>query len=210
MSAASDTTLLLQAARAGDAEAHAALWPRLYGELRRIAHARLLKHRPGDTLNTTALVHEAYLKLVDSDAADWRDRTHFLSLTARAMRLILIDYARTQTAAKRGGAQDDLPLDSLQVAAGSAEADAVTARAADLLTLNDALDRLTARDERLGRLIELRFFGGLSYPEIAEATGLSVPTIKRDWRRARMWLYQAMQGELPDDDPPAPSSSIQE
>ena len=201
MASPSDTTQLLQAARAGDAAAREQLWPRLYDELRRIAHARLLRHRPGETLSTTALVHEAYLKLVDRTTADWNDRTHFLSLAARAMRFILTDYARAQTAQKRGGPDADLRLDGLQVAADGD----VAQRAADLLTLDAALDRLAALSERLAEVVELHFFGGLTLLEIAEATGRSEATVKRDWRRARTWLYRAM---AEDDDPLAGEDPI--
>ncbi len=197
MDARSDTAQLLRAARAGDTAARDQLWPPLYGELRRIAHARLQKHRPGETLNTTALVHEAYLKLVDGSSVTANDQTHFLSLAARAMRLILIDYARTQTAQKRGGQEANLRLEGLQIAAD----DNVAQRAADLLTLDRGLDRLAEASERLAEVVELHFFGGMTLREIAEATGHSEPTIKRDWRRARTWLYRAMQD---DDTPPNP------
>ena len=189
---------------ARDAAVGGDLWPVLYDELRRIAHIRLLKHRPGDTLNTTALVHEAYLKLVDRSAAEWKDQTHFLSLAARAMRQILVDYARTQTAQKRGGANADLRLEGLQI---SADGD-VAQRAADLLTIDRALDLLSGMSERLAEVVELHFFGGMTLREIAEVTGRSEPTIKRDWRRARTWLYRAMR-EDDTDDPEEGVSPIQ-
>jgi RNA polymerase sigma factor (TIGR02999 family) len=179
-----DTTQLLARSRAGDAPAREELLPRVYDELRRIAHSRLARHRSGDTLNTTALVHEAYLKLVDSSRAEWQDRTHFVALCARAMRFILVDYARARMAEKRGGGEAPLSLDESRVAAAES--------AGDVLDLHDALDRLMAADERLGRLVEYRFFGGMTHEEIAEVTGLSVPTVKRDWRRARAWLYHEM------------------
>ncbi|MEM1041124.1 MAG: sigma-70 family RNA polymerase sigma factor [Bacteroidota bacterium] len=184
-----DTTQLLLDARAGDGAALDALWPHVYGELRQIARGRLLGHRPGDTLNTTALVHEAYLRLVDGERAGWEGRAHFFALAARTMRFILVDYARARTAQKRGGAQADLRLDGLEVADGTATAE----RAADLLTLDRALDSLAGYDERLARFVEYRFFGGLTYDEIAEVAGCSVATAKRDWQRARTWLYHAMQ-----------------
>jgi RNA polymerase sigma factor (TIGR02999 family) len=180
----SDTTQLLVESRAGDEAARGELLPRVYDELRRIAHARLARHGAGDTLNTTALVHEAYIRLVDGSRADWHDRTHFVALCSRAMRFIIVDYARARTADKRGGGAAGLPLDESRIAA--------VERAEDLLDLHDALERLMAVDERLGRLIEYRFFGGMTHEEIAEVTGLSVPTVKRDWRRARMWLYHEM------------------
>jgi RNA polymerase sigma factor (TIGR02999 family) len=179
-------TALLKEAQAGDRDALEEVMPRVYDELRRIAHQRLMKHRPSQTLNTTALVHEAYLRLVDQKQADWQDRAHFFAVASRSMRFIIIDYVRARTAEKRGGAQDDLPLDDVQVAVADE-------RAADLLTLNDALEQLSAVNERLSQLVEYRFFGGLTYKEIAEVTGRSVPTVKRDWARARTWLYQALQ-----------------
>jgi RNA polymerase sigma factor (TIGR02999 family) len=180
----------------GDVDARNDLWPVLYDELRRIAHARLRKHRPGETLNTTALVHEAYLKLVDRSAADWSDQTHFLSLAARAMRHILVDYARSQTAQKRGGSNADLRLEGLQISGD----DDVAQRAADLLTIDQSLDLLAKMSERLAEVVELHFFGGMTFREIAEVTGRSEPTIKRDWRRARTWLYRAMrEADDPDD-----------
>jgi RNA polymerase sigma factor (TIGR02999 family) len=179
-------TELLRQVGEGNAGAQHDLYPVVYDELRRIAHGRLLRNRPGETLNTTALVHEAYLRLVDQPKAAWNDRAHFFATASRAMRFILVDYARRRTAGKRGGLRDDLPLSVVQLAAED--------RTEDLLALNDALDRLEQYSDRLARLVEYRFFGGLTYEEIAEVTGHSVPTVKRDWRRARTWLYQAMQG----------------
>ncbi|ARA93889.1 MAG: sigma-70 family RNA polymerase sigma factor [Bacteroidetes bacterium] len=185
----------LQQAREGDTDAVGRLLPQVYDELRRIAHQRLRQHRPGQTLNTTALVHEAYLKLVDQTQVTWNDRAHFFALASRAMRFILVDHARARTAQKRGGRQVPLPLDAVQVAAADAQA-------AELLSLNQALDRLAEHDERLARVVEYRFFGGLTYEEIAEVTGRSVPTVKRDWQRARAWLYRLMQADAAPDDAP--------
>jgi RNA polymerase sigma factor (TIGR02999 family) len=179
-------TTLLKEAQAGERDAFEEVMPHVYDELRRIAHQRLMKHRPSQTLNTTALVHEAYLRLVDQTQADWQDRAHFFAVASRSMRFIIIDYVRARTAEKRGGAQDDVPLDDVQVAIADE-------RAADLLTLNDALEQLAVVSERLSQLVEYRFFGGLTYKEIAEVTGRSVPTVKRDWARARTWLYSALQ-----------------
>ncbi len=178
-------TRLLIDARGGDSSAANHLYDAVYDELRRIAHQRLLRYRPTDTLNTTALVHEAYIRLVDQSEAAVNDRAHFFALASRAMRFVLIDYARQQAALKRGGPQDDLSLSAVQVG--------TTDRTIELLTLNDALDQLSAFSERLGRIVEYRFFGGLTYEEIAEVTGLSTPTVKRDWQRARTWLHRAMQ-----------------
>lgn len=178
-------TQLLLAASGGHSGAFDELMPLVYDEMRRIAHQRLLGYRPGDTLNTTALVHEVYLKLVNQKEASWQDRAHFFALASRAMRFILVDYARTRTAEKRGGRQADVPLDAVQIATEE--------RTADLLALNEALERLAASSERLALLVEYRFFGGLTYEEIAEVTGWSLRTVRRDWRRARAWLYNEME-----------------
>ena len=202
MPAEPSTTHLLHVARSGDRAALDALLPRVYDELRTLAHARLRRHRPGETLNTTALVHEAYLKLTANEAPSFEDRTHFFALAARAMRFVLVSYAREQTAQKRGGGVPDLPLDErLAVAASAADMEA-----ADLLTLDAALEQLAAVSDRLAEIVELRFFGGMQYAEIAEATGRSEATVKRDWRRARAWLYHAMHDSAeeagPGDPPP--------
>jgi RNA polymerase sigma factor (TIGR02999 family) len=187
MTPALDTTQLLHDARAGRREAHDALWGRLYDELRRIAHAHL-GGRGANTLNTTGLVHEAYLRLIGREHLAPADRVHFLSLAARAMRFVLVEHARARTAAKRGGPVRPLPLDDpVQVGAED--------RAAELLALDEALEHFATYDARLARVVELRFFGGLAYEEIAEITGQSVPTAKRDWARARAWLYEALRDE---------------
>ena len=180
-------TELLHEARGGNPEAANHLYDAVYGQLREIAHQRLGRNRPGETLNTTGLVHEAYIRLVDQAQAAANDRGHFFALASRAMRFVLIDYARRRTAQKRGGSEEDVPLDAIQISADE--------RTLDLLALDEALDSLSAFSERLGQLVEYRFFGGLSYEEIAGVTGLSVPTVKRDWQRARAWLYRAIQSE---------------
>jgi RNA polymerase sigma factor (TIGR02999 family) len=156
----------------------------VYGELRQIAHFRLRSMRRGETLNTTALVHEAYLKLAERSGPAWIDRAHFCALASRAMRFVIVDYARSRGALKRGGSDPNVTLDRFEVAAEE--------RAVELLALDETLERLAEREPRLAQLIEYRFFGGLSYEEIAEVTGLSVPTVARDWRRARSWLYVEM------------------
>lgn len=184
MTERADTTQLLRAANAGDTMAFDDLYARLYEELRQIARNHLLRASRSETLNTAGLVHEAYLRLIDQTRIDINDRAHFLALASRAMRFILVDIARARTAQKRGGGAQAIPLDDVQIAADE--------RATELLALNDALDRLTNYDQRLGKLVEYRFFGGLTYEEIASATGLSVATVKRDWIRARTWLYHAM------------------
>ena len=180
-----DTTQLLLAARGGDRPAFDRLFAHVYDALRELAHRRLVAHRPGETLDTTGLVHEAYLRLVDGPRVGWGDRAHFYALASRAMRFVLVDYARARTAQKRGGRTPDVPLDLVQVAADD--------RAADLLALADAVERLAALDPRLGDVVEYRFFGGLTFDEIAATTGRSVPTVKRDWARARTWLYRSLE-----------------
>jgi RNA polymerase sigma factor (TIGR02999 family) len=188
-----DTTQLLLSARAGDRAAFDRLFAHVYDELRAVARRRLAAHRRGQTLDTTALVHEAYLRLVDGARAGAVDRAHFLALAARAMRFVLVDYARERTAAKRGGGlvAVDLPLDALPDAR-LADERLADERAADLLTLADALEQLAHFDPRLGEIVECRFFGGLTFEEIAALTGRSVPTVKRDWTRARAWLFRSL------------------
>lgn len=195
MSTLTGNTELLLAASARDREAFDHAFGLVYEELRRAAHQRLVRYRPGQTLNTTALVHEAYLRLVDQSRIRWKDRTHFLALASRAMRHILIDYARARTAQKRGGAAQEVPLDAVQVAAAGS--------AADLLALNEALEQLSRFSSRLAQLVEYRFFGGLTHEEIADVLGVSVPTVKRDWARARTWLFRAMQTREDSADNPA-------
>ena len=170
--------------RAGDRRAFDPLFEQVYEELGRITQQHLQRRRRGETLSTTALVHEVYRQLIDQNGADAADRAYFLALASRAMRLILVDYARARLAGKRGGAGEGR-LDAVQVAADE--------RAADVVALHEALEVLAQRNEWLGRMIEYRFFGGASYEEIADVIGCPVPTVKRDWRRARAWLYRAMQ-----------------
>jgi RNA polymerase sigma factor (TIGR02999 family) len=191
MPAESDTLTMLRARRSGDESVADELFARMYGELRDIARQKLRSFRPGETLNTTALVHEAYVRLVDQSRVEPGDRAHFLALASRAMRFVLVDHARARHAAKRGGGAAHVRLDDIQVAADE--------RAEDLLQLDAALGLLSEADARLAEVVEYRFFGGLSHEEIAAATGRSVPTVKRDWTRARTWLYRAMQESAPLD-----------
>jgi RNA polymerase sigma factor (TIGR02999 family) len=158
----------------------------MYDELRRIAHGQLLQERPGHTLSTTALVHEAYLRLVDQDEIRLTDRTHFQAVAARTMRQILVDYARKHKAEKRGGGRPDVPFDEA-VHRTDERADA-------LLALDEALGRLERLSERLSKVVECRYFGGLTMGETAAVLGLSVRTVERDWIKARGWLYQQMYG----------------
>lgn len=185
------TTELLFHARAGRRDAIDALFERLYDELRDIASIRLGSHRPGTTLDTTGLVHETYLRLVGRSQVTPEDRAHFLALASKAMRFVLLDLARARGRQKRGGGRSMVPVDTIQVAAED--------RAADLLSLERALDGLRMHSERLADLVEYRFFGELTYREMAMVTGRSVATVERDWVRARTWLYRAMQGSGGED-----------
>ena len=178
-------TQLLIAYRDGDREAFDRLVPMVYDDLRRIARRQLRRGGP-QTLNTTGLVHEAYLKLVDPSQVDWQDRGHFLAVSARAMRQVIIGYARKRSAVKRGGGERPVTLDEAQVA--------VDEQADRLLALDRALERLGARDPRLARVVECRFFAGLSEEETAQALGVSLRTAQRDWMRARAWLKEELRG----------------
>jgi RNA polymerase sigma factor (TIGR02999 family) len=184
MTAEPDITGLLLAWRAGDRDALDRLFPLVYEELSRIAH-RLLGHERADhTLSTTALVHEAYLKLVDQTRAQWVDRAHFFAVAARAMRRILVDYARQHRALKRGGERARVSMEDATSVADQ--------RADTLLALDDALTRLAALDHRLSQVVECRFFGGLTEEETAEALAITPRTVRRDWVKAKGWLHQAL------------------
>lgn len=178
-----EVTQLLQRWRAGDESALDALLPLLYDELRRLADGYLRAEHAGHTLQATALVHEAYLRLAGVDVA-WEDRVHFLALAARAMRRVLVDHARAGRRVKRGGDAARVTFD---------EALLVSAQpSADMVELDDALDRLAALDERKAKVIELHFFGGLTYAEAAAALGISPATVDRDLRAAKAWLYREL------------------
>jgi RNA polymerase sigma factor (TIGR02999 family) len=184
--APSTVTQLLDDLRAGRREAFDRIVPLVYHELRRTAR-RELAARPSDTLFTTALVHELYLKFSRSPRADWRDRAHFLRAAAVAMRHILVDRARRRAAEKRGGAQRTVTLDDSLTASDE--------QAESLLELHDALDQLATLDERLARVVECRFFGGMTEQETAEALNITERTVRRDWVKARGLLYQALVGD---------------
>jgi RNA polymerase sigma factor (TIGR02999 family) len=165
-------------------------FPLVYEELRRVAHRHLEREAEGHTLSTTALVHEAYLRLKDQGAGAFNDRVHFFAMAARAMRRILVDHARRHHAAKRGDGARRVPLESVErLGVGSF---AVEARAELLVALDESLARLAALDARQAQVVELRFFGGLTEEETAEALGIGLRTAKRDWAKARSWLYQAL------------------
>ena len=177
-------TDLLLGLRDGGQHARDRLFDIVYDELRGIAHNALQRERPEHTLGTTDLVHEAYLKLVDQTRVAWHDRSHFFAVAARAMRRILVDYARRHGAAKRGGERRRVPLldDSLSV----------DERADLLMELDDALNRLETLSPRLARVVECRFFAGLSEEETAHALGVTDRTVRRDWVKARGWLYREL------------------
>lgn len=179
-----EITRLLLSWREGDRGSVDRLFSLVYDELRLLAR-RQLRRSDGRTLDTTALVHEGYLKLVDQSRATVRDRGHFFALACRAMRQILVDHTRRRLAAKRGGGDVLAPLDEAQVAGGEP-------RPVDLLAVDDALGRLEAVDPRMGRVVEMRFFGGLSVEETAVAMAISPRTVKREWQKARAYLYREL------------------
>lgn len=168
----------------GDQEALQTLMPLVYDELHRLAHRYLRHERPSHTLQTTALVHEAYLKLADQTKTSWQNRAQFFAVAAQVMRHILVDYARSRRASKRGGDYCRLSLDESVIS--SEEKDP------DLLTLNEALNSLAAIDPQQSRVVELRAFGGLTVEETAEALGISPRTVKREWSMAKAWLHKQM------------------
>jgi RNA polymerase sigma factor (TIGR02999 family) len=182
--ALSEVTLLLQGWRDGDSKALDALLPLVYKELRRLAHFQLRSERPDHTLQSAALVHEAYLRLVGMNAPQWESRTHFFAIAAQLMRQILVDYARRHKAAKRGGSVCTLSFEDATVAPRRTEVDVVA--------LDDALQALAQIDARQSRIVELRFFAGLSLEEISKALEIGQATVQRDWTAARAWLHREM------------------
>ena len=191
MPASEDMTQILTAATAGDQVAADKLLPLVYDELRALAARYLQEERPSHTLQTTALVHEAYLKLIDQSRVKWKDRTHFFAVAATAMRRILVNHAKAKKRSKRGGDQEKISLD---VAAAIYEE-----RALDLVALDEALEQLAAMDQQQSRIVELRFFGGLTVDEVAEVLGISARTVHREWTTARAWLRgQITQGNEDD------------
>ncbi len=183
---AESVTVLLAKWRGGDEEALQALIPLVYQELRRLAHSYLRAERPGHTLQSTALVHEAFLRLVDQRPVQFQNRAHFLGVAAKLMRQILVDYARARRAAKRGP-EYKIELD------GSFEVAQKEQHGVDVLAVDDALNQLSRRDAQQGRIVELRFFGGLTVEETAKALEVSPATVKRDWSMAKAWLTREMQ-----------------
>jgi RNA polymerase sigma factor (TIGR02999 family) len=189
----SNVTGLLLRWSEGDAGALDRLLPLVYAELRRIASKQLRAERQEHTLAPTALVHELYLRLVDQRRATWQNRAQFFGLAAQLMRRILVDHARTQKAAKRGGSATRMSLDDL-IEGGLTEPDA--GPAADVLAIDEALERLASLDQDQARIVELRFFSGLTVEETAHVLSRSPRTVKREWRLARAWLYRELRGEL--------------
>jgi RNA polymerase sigma factor (TIGR02999 family) len=177
------TQLLLEIS-GGNRAAVDELLPVVYQELKRIAGGHLRNERPGHTLQPTALVHEAYLKMVNYRDISWQNRAHFMGVAATVMRQILMDYARTRSREKRGGGARQVTLDDALVVTDD--------RASDLVAIDEALSRLEQLDARQAKVVELRFFGGLSVEETAEAMGISAPTVKREWSSARAWLYREL------------------
>jgi len=184
MSSPQDLTGLLRAWANGSQPALDALTPLVYGELRRLAGSYLRREEPGLTLEPTALVHEAYLRLVDSNLPDWRNRTHFYGVAAHLMRQILVDNARERNALKRGGGAVHLSLEEHLALSPEQET--------DLVALDDALERLAACAPRKAQVVELRFFGGLSEDEIAEVLKVSAVTVRRDWQFSKSWLLREL------------------
>jgi len=174
-------TQLLQQVNSGHAESLEQLMPAVYNELRKQAARHLRRERRNHTLQPTALVNEAFMKLIDQRQVHWQNRAHFFGIAAQAMRRIMIDHARTRQRVKRGGVQHAVTLDAAMLAA--------EARSIDVLALDQALTRLAALDERQARIVELRYFGDLSVEETAEVIGVSPATVKREWSMARAWLH---------------------
>jgi len=181
---ADDITLMLQQLSSGNHDVVDALMPMVYNELHRMADGQLRRERANHTLNSTALVHEAYLKLVDQTRVTWQNRAHFFAIAAQAMRRILINYAQKRKAEKRGGGQAVATFNDEEVVRES--------RADELVALDAALERLGKMNERQCKVVECRFFAGLTQEEIAEVLGVSVPTVRRDWRLARAWLSREL------------------
>ncbi|HUJ44592.1 MAG TPA: sigma-70 family RNA polymerase sigma factor [Opitutaceae bacterium] len=184
----SDLTLILQQMERGDPQAADRLLPLVYDELRRIAAGKMAREPAGQTLQPTALVHEAWLRLGGDEQPTWQNRAHFFGAAAEAMRRILIDRARRRCALRHGGGQERVDIDDLELAAGTENDD-------QLLAIHEALDELAARDPQKAELVKLRYFAGLTIEEAALALGISEPTAKRWWTFARTWLYQEIRAE---------------
>jgi len=185
----STITVLLAKARSGDSSALANVFPLIYDELRRLARQQLQREPDGHTLSPTALVHEAYMRLIDYSRMEWAGRAHFLAVAATAMRRILVDHARGHRSVKRGGMLRRVSIDDVEL--GTED------RAELLVAIDDALDRLKEIDARQAQVVECRFFGGMTEEETATALGISVRTAKRDWAKAKSWLHREIAAEHP-------------
>ena len=180
-----EVTRLLEELSDGNQDAMAALVPLVYEQLRRLARGHMRRERRMPTLQTTALVHEAYLRLVNQRNVRWQNRAHFFAIAAQAMRRILVSRARAALAEKRGGGGEKIQIDGLDIANPESPV--------DLVAIDEALQRLAALDPQQGRIVELRFFGGLTVDETADVLQLSAPTVKRDWRTAKAWLRRELE-----------------
>jgi len=190
-------TSLLDALRAGDRDAFEQLFPLVYDELHNLAGIQRRRWEGDDTLNTTALVHEAYLRLVDQSAPQWANRPHFMAVAATAMRQILLDYARRKQAAKREGSRNQISLHEIESSlAGNGDASQALPEA--LIALDSALVKLEQHNPRQRSVVECRFFAGMTIEDTAEALTLSPATVKRDWTVAQAWLYKELEHALPD------------
>lgn len=179
-----DVTKFLKKWNAGDRQAAERLFPLIYDELKKQARLFLLKERADHTLQPTALVHEAFLKLLEQREVEWQNRAHFFGVASTLMRRILVDHARAHDAGKRGGAAVRLSIDDVNIPAEE--------RAADLLALDEALEKLAGFDERKAKIVEMKFFGGLNEEEIAEILNVTSRTVQRDWKTARLWLLREL------------------
>jgi RNA polymerase sigma factor (TIGR02999 family) len=173
----------------GDETARERMLPLVYDELRQLAAGYLRRERPGHTLQPTALVHEAFLRLIDQREVDWSNRAQFIGLAAVMMRRILVNHARDRRAAKRGGDAERVPL--------TVDVGRIAATEVDVLDLHETLERLASHDQRKSQIVELKFFGGLTHDEIAGTLGVSRPTVEREWRFARAWLSRELTGTTP-------------
>jgi RNA polymerase sigma factor (TIGR02999 family) len=182
----SDVTRILQSMESGDAAAADELLPLVYGELRKLAASKMAHETPNQTLQPTALVHEAWLRLTGNENVRWNGRAHFFGAAAEAMRRILIDNARRKSARRHGGGQQRVDVDEIDIAAPAKED--------EMLSINDALEEFTKMDKQKAELVKLRYFVGLTNEEAAEILGISAPTARRWWNYARAWLYQKIQG----------------
>jgi RNA polymerase sigma-70 factor, ECF subfamily len=191
-----EVTRLLVAVRDGDSQANARLMEMLQTELSRLARRYMRSERVNHTLQPTALVNEAYIRLLGRETPSWQNRAHFLAHAARAMRQILVDHARANRTDKRGGKEVKISIETARTESDRplAETLAGPARSAEVIALNEALDELSTMDARQAHVVELRFFGGLAESEIAELLGVTVRTVRRDWSTARLWLQRRMKG----------------